>query len=183
MNKDKWYNSNWTIGLVCSSLLPIILTFIVDFIKKIPILSTLQSLITESIELIRYCLNYEVTIGNILLSFLFLFVFLIIFKYFYKSQSNEKPYFLEYNNDNIKSFYWTWDWVVDQNTGKYAISNLKPHCPKCNTNLIINQSLYRNPEYECPRCNFETQVDVNFKRKIEIIIIDNINRMKKEENK
>ena len=178
MNQNKWYHSSWTIGLVSSSFLPIILTFAIDLFKKIPILSTLVSVTEIIYESIKDILNYQIAISNILIFLSVLFILNLLYFKIFRSVEVKKPHFFNYTSDHLKSFYWTWEWELNEITGNYTLTNLKAHCPKCNTGLIYNQSLYRSPEYQCPRCDFDTQVDYNFNKKVESIIIDNVNRKK-----
>ena len=87
-----------------------------------------------------------------------------------------KPDFYNYTEDKFKRWKWTWEWIYDNGRNRWMISEMKAHCPNCDTPMIDYSNIYGN-NFRCPHCEYsagrgECDEPVNIER----IILDNINR-------
>lgn len=77
-----------------------------------------------------------------------------------------------YITDRLKK--WRWSWRYNTYNNKISITDLRPHCPNCDTTMHYD---LRHAESKCPRCEKHyygnTSEDM---ADIEALIIDNINR-------
>jgi hypothetical protein len=86
------------------------------------------------------------------------------------------PKFLSYKKDKIHSFYWKWEWQFNKNSLKWNVIEIKPLCPKCDTQMHYDYStFYDSYTVNCPRCQYQTNQMPNY-NDIEVLIIDNIDR-------
>ncbi|MBL4561041.1 MAG: hypothetical protein JKX79_08665 [Labilibaculum sp.] len=88
-------------------------------------------------------------------------------------KEDTKTDYLTYKEELIKNWKWSWDWSSLENI--WHITNLKVHCPKCDTPMY--ETSFYDSNLSCPRCSHKTNSrqcgdSDNIKR----IIIDNIDR-------
>lgn len=116
---------------------------------------------------------------------LFAGIFILILNLLYKFKNEEasKPDFYNYREGKFKLWKWTWDWKLNDSKNAWIISNMKAHCPKCDTPLIDNSSYY-GLKFDCPRCDFiANDFQCDEPHKIERIILDNIERKERDYKK
>ena len=156
---------------VLGGIIGIILTAIWDFIKQVPIFSTLSKLPNWFWSI----LNYKIAVW-IFIVFIMLwnFIKIIIQRKSSKEVQNNSFDFLNYTEDEIDGNKWRWNWKKHY-TGKYVIENLSVLCPNCNTPMKFD---YYLSTATCPRCN---SISRNCKNpdNVQSVIIDNLNRENK----
>lgn len=82
----------------------------------------------------------------------------------------------------MKNWKWTWNWKWNNSKNAWIISDFQAHCPNCDTPMIDNSSSY-SLSYNCPRCNFLANGEsCDEPHKIERIILDNIDRKRKNKS-
>ena len=178
MTKEKWIKSPITIGFG-TTIFGFLLTVIYDYSKKEPILTTVWSIIKWIGNLVWTIINFDLKVWWVILAISLLTLLLYIIVKF-KGIENFKPDFYNYNEDILKEWRWSWEWVFSDSLKAWCLTNLKAHCPKCETPMM-SQSVSYQMQFECPRCGFNSsdrQPD-EF-AKIERIIYDNIERKKNE---
>ncbi|MBN2776502.1 MAG: hypothetical protein JXR36_02600 [Bacteroidales bacterium] len=179
MAEKNWTKSPWAIGLG-TAVFSFCLSVIYDLVKDKPLLSSIWSIIKWAGELIWKILNF-----NVKLWWIILFVILVIIVLYIidsaKPKIKENSLSETYKEDRIKGLRWSWEWEYSTFNQSWILSDLKAHCPKCDTPMIAQSSygLY----LDCPRCDFkdhtrpEDELD-----KVQRIIIDNVNRRKNKNN-
>ena len=177
-NKEHWAKSAWAIS-IGTAIFSLLLTMIYDYSKERPILTTVWETLKWIINVIWTILDFDLkvwwVVGFVIISILILIVI---------SKLNRgeisKPDFYSYRQDKLKRWTWTWNWHWDDTRNSWIISDLKAHCPKCNTPMIEHSSIY-SLSFNCPRCEFyarDGECDETYK--IERIILDNVNRKRAE---
>ncbi|MEL7586498.1 MAG: hypothetical protein AAGU19_07260 [Prolixibacteraceae bacterium] len=178
MTKGKWIKSPWTISFG-SAIFSLLLTMIYDYSKEKPILSTIWLILKWIINLIWSILNFDLKVWWIILAFAFIILLLYIIDKF-KNDEKFKPDFYNYREDRFKRWRWSWEWEWSNSKKSWIISNLKAHCPNCNTPMIDHSGSY-GILFVCPRCDFNASNEqCDEAHKIERIIIDNIERKRKK---
>ncbi len=176
--KEHWIKAPWSVSLG-TAVFTLILTMIYDYFKSKPILTTVWTIIKSVVNFIWEVLNFDLKVWWVIVGIvLFILVIIIIDKL--KNSEIEKPFYYDYNEDKFKHWKWSWDWILNDDKSYWKVSNLKAHCPLCDTPLIDYSSSFET-EFSCPRCRFsannsQCEDPVN----IECIIIDNVNRKIKE---
>lgn len=174
----KWIKSPWGIS-IGTAIFSLLLTMGYDYSKDKPVLTTIWNIIVWIWDLIMTILNFNLKIWWLLVAIgLFIFILYIINKF--KKQETFKPDFYSYREGKFKRWKWSWGWTWSQSKNAWLISDMKAHCPNCNTPMIEHSSMY-GLSFDCPRCDFranDSQCDEPYK--IERIIFDNIDRKRKE---
>ena len=134
------FQSQWTIGIVCSLIpivIPTIYSVFVGILSNEPFLSTFW----ETLESI-FC--FKISLWVILLALLLLAVVYLLVKR-YKSPPN-------YTEEDFgKLHLWRWDW--EKRKGKWEIINLQPYCSNCDTLMIQDKDLDDGTEhFYCANC-------------------------------
>lgn len=174
MKTKKWINSPWTIGL-SSAILPVVLTIITDYFKRVPILTTIKSVLETLLNLFLSILNIELRVWWLLIA-LILMVSILYLIIRIKQVKIIAPEFTKYKEDRFKKWRWTWNWEYNSYRKGWEIMHLTAHCPKCETELINNSNLI-TPIFECPRCEFKAiNSQCEEPRHIEVLIHDNIKK-------
>jgi len=177
MKKENWIKSPWTISIV-TALISFLLTITNDYFKEKPILTTILTILKWTGSLIWSILDFSIKIWWIIIFILFLIVILFLYDKFSQTKTF-KPDFYDYREDKFKKWKWSWSWEWNHSKNAWIISNLKAHCPNCNTPMIEN-STYHGLSFDCPRCDYyarDSQCDEP--HKVERIILDNIDRKRK----
>lgn len=174
----EWIKSPWGISLG-TAIFSLLLTVGYDYSKQKPILTTIWNIVVWVWNLIIRVLNFNLKIWWIIVAVgLFIFILYIIDKF--KQDDSFKPDFYSYREGRFKRWRWTWEWKFSQSKNAWVISNMKAHCPNCDTPMIEHSSIY-GYSFDCPRCDYrasDSQCDEP--HKIERIILDNIDRKRKE---
>ena len=174
MAKEKWTKSPWTIGVVCA-LLPLIITTPVDYLKKIPILTTISSIFKWLGKGILSFLTYQLEVWWIII----IAILILLLRKFKKKNSTSFD-FLDYKVDRLKSWKWSWRWEWDNKYSTYRVSKMEAHCPSCDTIMQYSVGPYWK-EFQCPRCSFIARDGMGEDPvKIEMLILDNIKRKEAE---
>lgn len=176
----KWIKSPWGIS-IGTALFSLLLTMGYDYSKRKPILSTIWNILVWIWDFIIIILNFNLKVWWIILAIgLYIFVIYLIDKF--KKEETFKPDFYSYREGRFKRWKWTWEWKWNQLKNAWTIYNLRANCPNCDTPMIEHSSMY-GLSYDCPRCDFhanDNQCDEP--HKIERIILDNIDRKRKEQS-
>lgn len=176
----KFWKSPWTISLV-TAIFSISLTAIYDIIKDKPILSTLWGWIKSLWGWFITFINLNLKIWWILIGILVIILLLFVISKLTSKKENNLPDFTSYKEDCFGGWKWSWDWHFNSYERKWHISNLKAHCPQCDTPMFHDSS---DSTFQCPRCSFQTDYQSKHKRRFEVeaIIIDNLDRRNKAVN-
>lgn len=178
-NKTSWVKSPWTVSIATTLLLPA-LTFLRDFLKSLPILSTLKSMLAVAGKYVVIFFYIDIKVWWILsfLALIVLVLFLIDRFQTPTSQPLQKPDFCSYKSGKLKKWRWTWDWYFNTSKRAWMIKDLTAHCSDCGTPMIENHDYIYGTSFVCPRCDYSSR-GYGYKEdsfKIERIILDNINR-------
>lgn len=178
MEKGNWKKSPWTISIV-SVLLGSLLTIGYDVLKDKPVLSTIGSIIIWFVKLLIAILTFKIAVWCILVAIAVILITLFIIS---KKQDNrdDLPFFYDYNEDAFRYWRWTWEWKFNSYKQGWEINKLRAHCPKCDTSLHDNSSIM-GLSFSCPRCGTTfDKGNCDDPDNVESIIIDNVDRKKKE---
>ena len=169
MKKIKW----WVFSIAAS----VIGSFVYDYWKVKPILSTLVDILKEIWKVIVSILIFELRIWWLLVACILIIGIIYIIRKF-QTDINSGPEFIKYKEDKFKEWKWTWDWRWNDIQKSWVIFDLQAYCPKCGKNLLYYRSIL-NEIYECPNCDFKTgrfdHIAEN-RHHIEALIIDKTNR-------
>lgn len=177
-NKEHWIKSPWTIS-IGTAFFSLALTVCYDYSKEKPILTTIWAFLKWSGKLVWTILNFDLKIWWIITAIAFFTLIVILFDKL-KKEDAFKPDFYNYKEGKFKRWRWTWDWQWSSRKKAWLISELKAHCPNCDTPMIEHSGFY-GLSFDCPRCEFsasDSQCDEP--HKIERIILDNISRKRNE---
>jgi hypothetical protein len=100
----------------------------------------------------------------------------------FKQEETFKPDFYNYSEGQFKNWRWTWNWNWSQSQKAWIIDNLQARCPNCDTPMIDYSSIH-GLYFECPRCNYKARdSQCEEPHKIERIILDDIERQRKNKS-
>lgn len=177
-NKEHWIKSSWAIS-IGTAIFSLLLTMVYDYSREKPILTTVWTILKLLGNFVWTILNFDLKVWWILLAVV-LFILIIILIANVKKDKTFKPDFYSYREGKFKRWRWTWGWKWSDSENAWGISDLKAHCPICDTPMIEHSSVY-GLSFDCPRCEFradDSQCDEP--HKIERIILDNIDRERNE---
>lgn len=166
--------SPWTISF-STAIFSLLLTMGYDYLKQNPILTTVSAILKYLWGILMKILNIELKIWWILVAI----IIFVGFKYLinkFKKGFDFKPDFYTYTEGKFKRWKWTWAWEWNTSRNGWIISNMKAHCPNCDTPMIDNSSMY-GLNFDCPRCDFRAR---DYLCDEPEIILDNIERMRKK---
>lgn len=145
-------------------ILPIAVTILgtlgYDYIKNVPLLSSLESSLNWIKRLLVSCLTYNIPLYVVVV---IITLMIIIFRLYISVKAGgglSTPTFLKYTTDRPKQWKWAWEYVL--RNGKYDIINLRPYCLKCNYVLKYNKDSWGLCQAECPNCKsvyYNTQAE------------------------
>ena len=175
----KWFKSPWGISIT-PTIISFLLTIGYDAIKGKPIFSTVWIILKAIWGAVLAFLNFDLKVWWVLSGIILLIlIFCLII-----ALKQIKPDFNDYTEDTFQHWKWSWAWKFDNLESAWTISSLKAHCPKCNTPMMDYSNNYDGLRFACPRCNFSaSKNDCDAPHKVELIILDNINRKRKEQDK
>ena len=169
----KFLKSPWTIS-IGSTLLGFLLTVLYDFAKGKHVFSTIKAVFTTLYDWIVLSLNFQIRVWWILLALAVLVVIRCIILHNKQEQSDERPAFLDYTSDRFSKWKWSWEWNFSSLEQKWQVSNLHPHCPKCDTPMLSDK--YES-YFQCPRCKYDSGYEnIEKSYEVEAVIIDNLDR-------
>jgi hypothetical protein len=183
MNKsnDHWIKSSWSIS-IGTAIFSLLLTIAYDYLRDKPLLTTIWTILMWISNLIKSILSLDIKFWWIIVIIIILVIVILIISFFNKSSNRDsiKPDFYNYRDEKFKKWSWTWSWDWDSYRKAWHISDLKARCPKCDTPMIDNSSLHTLC-FDCPRCEYVARDnECEEPYKIEQIILDNIERKRKE---
>ena len=173
MKKEKSFWTNpWTVT-IGGGLVVLFITVIIDAITAEKIFNTLKVLLSFIWNIVISILNFRLKVWWLLCGIAVIAIVLCILIKLSdkKSQTIEKPKFLEYTEDHILGLSWRWRWERMYD-GKYRIENLEAVCSKCGTPLVFEYSEL----HKCLRCNKEFYHDWIETDHVIMLIQDNVRR-------
>lgn len=177
-SKDHWIKSPWTIS-IATAIFSLLLAMVYDYSKELPILTTVWGIIKWIGNIILTILNFELKVWWIIVVVI-LFVFIIYLIDKFNKEDTFKPDFYTYREEKFKRWKWTWGWQWNNKKNAWTISDLKAHCPNCDTPMLEHSNFY-GLSFDCPRCDFKASDGLcDEPYKIERIIHDNIDRQRNE---
>lgn len=177
-NKEHWIKSSWAIS-IGTAIFSLLLTMVYDYLKEKPILTTVWEILKWLGNFVWTILNFDLKVWWLLLAVVS-FILIIILIANVKKEKTFKPDFYSYREGKFKRWRWTWGWQWSDSENAWGISDLKAHCPNCDTPMIKHSSFY-GLSFDCPRCEFRAEdSQCDEPHKIERIILDNIDRKRNE---
>jgi len=178
--KEHWIKSNWTIS-IGTAIFSLLLTMGYDYSKDKPILTTVWTILKWIGNFIWTILNFNLKVWWLIVGVIIFFIIALLISRV-KSKDTFKPDFYSYREGKFKRWKWTWNWQWSDRKNAWLISELRAHCPNCDTPMIEHSSIY-GLSFDCPRCEFRANDgQCDEPHKIERIILDNIDRKRKETN-
>jgi len=170
---------NEKITIVAAIISPLV-TIAIDFVKSVPVFSTLKFVWRLLAENIVWIATYNIPFWIILLITMSAFVVIKLW-FGIKKRSVTVPAYADYTEDVIDNIKWKWKYQYDPSFRKYMIVEHKAYCPNCDS-FLRGKSIYSVQQTECIRCNFSIQEKNIYSDldKINLIIIDNIERKEKK---
>ena len=180
MKYKNWKKSPWTISFG-TAIFSLLLTMGYDYSKNEPILTTIGNILKAIWSFIISILNFDLKVWWLLTAiFVFIGIAYLIDKF--KQEESFKPDFYSYREGKFKRWRWTWGWKWSNSQNAWTISDLTAHCPNCDTPMIEHSSIY-GLSYDCPRCDFTASDRRSDEpHRIERIILDNIDRERKNKS-
>lgn len=176
MKNKKWMKSPWAIS-IGTAIFSFILTTIYDYSKSKPVFSTIMGILLSIWNGMILVLNF-----NIKVWWLIIVISVTILVIILKKKEIIKPDFCNYKEDKFRIWRWSWEWKFNYSEKVWFISNLTAHCPNCDTSLIEYNNIYEQG-VECPRCNYKSDFQCEEPYKIERVILDNIEKMRRKNSK
>jgi hypothetical protein len=178
MAKGKWIKSPWTIS-IATAIFSLLLTMGYDYLKEKPILSTVLLFVKWAGKIGWSILNFDLKVWWLIIVILFFILAIYIISKFPKEPAS-KPDFHDFREGKFKNWKWSWEWELNNSKNAWVISNMKAHCPNCHTPMIDQSTIYEL-RFNCPRCDFSaTDGQCDQAYKIERIILDDIERKRRE---
>lgn len=173
----KFLKSPYTITILGGLIVLIIWSLISDYMSGDKLLTMFSTILTSVYGVIIAFLNFNIKVWWLLLGITGIVVVLIIAGR--KPQEETEPEFKKYTQDRFRTWKWSWNWTFSNYKRGWHVSNLRAHCPKCDTPMQHDQ--YEGV-FQCPRCCFQSQYDNHEKsHEVEAVIIDNLDRKKAKE--
>lgn len=165
----------------------LIVSFIYDLIKDLPLLSSLVNLskyvwfglgwiVTSLIELV----NYSVRIWVVIFVVILVYIANVIIRNATKTKMPPKPDYFNYNEQLFRNWRWRWEWIWINSEKKWVPGNFSRFCPTCDTELLDTTAFM--PSYNtarCARCNrnyssYNNEYD--YGEEVKAIVEDNIRK-------
>ncbi|MDU1604713.1 MAG: hypothetical protein E6845_17285 [Clostridium sp.] len=180
MTNKKWIKSPWAIS-IGTAIFSFILTTIYDYSKSKPVFSTIIGILLSIWNSIIWVLNFNIKVWwlIIVISVAIVIIYVVIIL---KKEEIIEPDFCDYKEDKFRIWRWSWEWKFNYSKKSWFISNLTAHCPNCDTSLIDYNNIYEQG-FECPRCDYKSDFKCEEPYKIERIILDNIEKMRRKNSK
>lgn len=182
MRKEKWYNHGWVIG-IGTTLLSILGTLLIDFIKDYPFLDTLKKCVKFFWNTILSTLNFDIKLWWLLItSFL---IYLIV--RWRKSNSNTltplDDLMRTYRVDTFgrtNTAKWTWNYRCEGLN--ITVIDVQPICPQCGSSAEIETRYMATNSANCSRCRLEGRTSTfNLNEYASDVMTEIIRRLKSNE--
>ena len=171
----KFLKNPWVLAIGSTVIGGILLSFVMDWINKVDLLSTLKSALQFIGSGIVAFLNFELKVWWVLVAVALLFVALLIYsKILDTKQKNTPVPFLTYTKDSVLGYSWEWEYR-EMSDGKYTITNLHPICSTCGMILRQGHTMY-GMEMKCLRCNTTNRWEDYYLTDAQMLIEDNIKK-------
>ena len=174
----KHFKSPLAIGLITTTFGAIV-TAIIDYAKKLPVLTTIRTIFRAIWNAVLAFFNFELKVWWILIGFGVIILALVIIAK-YQDKNAEGGYdFRDYTTDYFRGLKWRWKWEkLYGNT--WGAVNLSALCPHCDTPMN-DENGYSYTFFSCPRCKQTKEIsEANLKHNLERVIHDNIDRKRHE---
>ena len=170
----KFLKNPWVLAIGSTVIGGILLSFVMDWINKVDLLSTLKAALQFMGNAILAFLNFELKVWWVLLALALLFVALLIYSKILDAKQQDTPIpFLTYTKDSMLGYTWEWDYQKTYD-GKYTISNLHPVCTKCG--MRLRQGGSYGLQMKCVRCNTNKDWKSDYLTEATLLIEDNIKK-------
>lgn len=170
----KFLKNPWVLAIGSTVIGGILLSFVMDWINKVDLLSTLKAALQFMGNAILAFLNFELKVWWVLLALALLFVALLIYSKILDAKQQDTPIpFLTYTKDSMLGYTWEWDYQKTYD-GKYTISNLHPVCTKCG--MRLRQGGSYGLQMKCVRCNTNKDWKSDYLTDATLLIEDNIKK-------
>lgn len=170
----KFMKNPWVLGIGTTVIGGVLLSLVMDCIKKIDWLSTLKVVLQFIGNAIVTFLNFELKVWWVLVATALLIIALIIVSKILDIKEGINPIsFLSYTKDSELGYTWEWTYTKGFD-GKYTISDLHPICSKCGMRLRQGGSF--GMEMECLRCHTTTEWKESYLDDARMLIKDNIRK-------
>lgn len=167
----KFFKNPWTIGVGTTVIGGVVLSIVLDLIKKISILSTLKDVIIFIRNCLVAFLTFEIKVWWLMVAVAVIVAILwIIAKYSNAQENLNQSNFLNYTQDSLLGHTWEWTWKKNWE-GKYEIEELYPICNKCKTPLLQTGNFYG--QMKCPRCHDIIHINPSEEDEVLVLIYDN----------
>lgn len=179
-SKSDWKHSPWTVTIV-GTFLGFVLPLATDYIKGIPVFSTIRSIGSFLWRNTIWLLNLDLKLWWVLVAFVLSKTIVYVIRKIARNGAT-LPSFIGYKEDALKAWKWSWNYKFSRQSKQWEIVDLIPYCPRCSTQLLENRNaLYF--WYSCPRCAFQaTNSSYSYNNEFEspddilALIVDNIER-------
>ena len=170
----KFVRNPWFLGIGTTVVGGVILSFVLDWIKGVDLLSTLKTVLNFIGDFIVSCLNFELKVWWLLIAVALIILGLFVMAKVSKvKHQNAPPFFLTYKKDFLLGYTWEWEYTKGYD-GKYSISNLHPICSECE--MILKQCGSYGSQMECLRCGKTKQWTNSLRDDARMLIEDNIKK-------
>ena len=170
----KFIKNPWTLGIGTTVIGGVLLSFVMDWIKKVDWLSTLKAVLQFVGNAIVAFLNFDLKVWWVLVVLALLFAALLIYVKILDTKQKDTPIpFLSYTKDSMLGLAWEWEYSKTYD-GKYTISNLHPVCSNCG--MRLKQGGMYGLEMECLRCNTTKKWEDHYLTDAQLLIEDNIKK-------
>lgn len=171
----KFFKSPWTIS-ISTALISFLLSVIYDLTKGNQIFSTIGRFFLTIRDVVVAFLCLNIKLWWIIIGICSVLIILNLVSKMTANKDTFKPDFKSYTKDYFKNWKWSWNWKFSNYHKNWIVSDLVPHCPKCDTPMLSDK--YEDI-FQCPRCKFQSQYKDHEKSyEVEAVIIDNLNRKK-----
>ena len=170
----KFVKNPWILGIGTTVIGGVLLTSVLDGIKRVEWLSTFKLVIKFIVSALTAFLNLELKVWCVLVAAVCIFVvLLIISKALDAKTKNSALDFLNYTTDSLLGYTWEWEYIEVPN-GKYTINNLHPVCSECR--MVLKQGGMYGTEMKCLRCNTTKNWENTYFTDARMLIEDNIKK-------
>ncbi len=173
----KFLKSPYAITILGGLMVLIIWSRISDYTSGDKLSTVFSTILTSIYGGIIAFLNFNIKVWWLLLGITCIVVVALIAGR--KPQEETEPEFKKYTQDHFRTWKWSWKWTFSDYRRGWRVSDLRAHCPKCDTPMQHDPF---EDVFQCPRCRFQSQYDNHEKScEVEAVIIDNLDRKKAKE--
>ena len=105
----RFFKSPWVIGIGTTVVGGVILSIVIDFIRKVSILSTAKIVVQSCWQFFLSFLNFKIKIWWLLIALVvILSIIIVIAKIKIVKNDKIRPPFLEYTHDDLLDYSWEW---------------------------------------------------------------------------